>query len=222
MTTASEKRNAKQADGRKPPKLNAFWWKQVVSWHWISSAVSLAALLLFAATGITLNHAADIERAPVVVDRQATLPPALLRMIASRPGATDEKRPLPPPVGAWVSRTLGQSGRGVAEWSEAEIYLPLPRPGGDGWVSIDRATGAATAEVTDRGWIAWLNDLHKGRNAGPLWGAFIDLVAVACCIFALTGLVLLWLHSAKRRITWPLVTAGLIVPALVALLFAHP
>lgn len=205
----------------KKRKLSAFWWKQVIRWHWISSAVSLVGLLLFAFTGITLNHAADIEGAPVVVDRSATLPPALLRTLAARPGEADGKRPLPAPVAAWVGRTFGQNGMGEAEWSAGEVYLALPRPGGDGWVSIDRASGAASSETADRGWLAWLNDLHKGRNAGAVWKAFIDIFAVACFLFAATGLLLLWLHADRRRITWPLVGLGLAVPAALAALFAH-
>lgn len=209
-----------QGSGRKK-KLSAFWWKQIISWHWISSAVSLVGLLLFALTGITLNHAADIEGAPVTVDRSATLPPALLRTLAARGDEADAKKPLPAPVAQWVTATLGQNGRAVAEWSVGEIYLPLPRPGGDGWVSIDRATGAVTSETADRGWIAWLNDLHKGRNTGAVWKAFLDLFAGACFLFALTGLLLLWLHADRRRITWPLVAAGLVVPAGLAVWFAH-
>ena len=35
-------------------------------------------MLLFAATGLTLNHASQIEAHPVVVDRQAQLPGAML------------------------------------------------------------------------------------------------------------------------------------------------
>ncbi|HWK34986.1 PepSY-associated TM helix domain-containing protein, partial [Sphingomonas sp.] len=110
---------------------------------------------------------------------------------------------------------------GVAEWSADEVYLALPRPGGDGWIAIDRATGKVTSESTNRGWIAYLNDLHKGRNSGTVWKWFIDVFAGACLVFALTGLVLLWLHSKKRRSTWPLVALGLAIPAAIAVLFIH-
>ncbi len=205
----------------KKRKFSAFWWKQFITWHWISSAISLIGLLLFAFTGITLNHAADIEGAPVIEDRQEKLPPDLLRSIAATPDAAEEKKPLPAPVADWVGKTLGQNGRVVAEWSADEIYLPLPRPGGDGWVSIDRATGAVSSETTDRGWISYLNDLHKGRNTGTAWKWFIDIFAAACFIFSATGLCLLWLHAAKRPITWPLVGAGLVMPALLAIFFIH-
>ena len=39
----------------------SYWLKTLHQWHWISAAVSLALMLLFSATGFTLNHAAQIE-----------------------------------------------------------------------------------------------------------------------------------------------------------------
>ncbi|TKD51985.1 PepSY-associated TM helix domain-containing protein [Sphingomonas baiyangensis] len=205
---------------RAPRPARAFWWRQLHLWHWISSAASLIGLLLFAATGITLNHAADIEASPVVVEKSATLPPALLPAIAPD-AAANGNRPLPPEVAQWVAREFDIATRAPAEWSADEVYLAAPRPGGDGWVAIDRATGAVTSERTDRGWIAWLNDLHKGRNSGVVWSWFIDIFSVACFVFALTGLALLWLHSKRRPSTWPLVAAGLILPAILAIFFIH-
>lgn len=208
--------------GRKSRTRKAFWLKQLHTWHWISSAVSLIGLLLFAITGFTLNHAAEIEGAPVVAEQKAALPAPLRASIApGDPDEADAKKPLPDAVAAWIDETIGQRPAGDAEWSAAEIYVPLPRPGGDGWVSIDRETGAVTGEDTNRGWISYLNDLHKGRNAGTAWKWFIDIFAGACLVFALTGLLLLQLHSAKRPSTWPLVAAGLVIPALIAIIFIH-
>lgn len=76
-------------------------------------------------------------------------------------------------------------------------------------------------ELTDRGWISYLNDLHKGRNAGQVWRLFIDLFAAACFIFCVTGLLLLNLHARHRPMTWPAVGLGLVIPALLALFFIH-
>lgn len=207
------------APKRKPTR-KAFWLKQLHTWHWMSSAVSLIGLLLFAITGFTLNHAAEIEGRPVVVEGSGQLPAPLLRLIAPD-GKPDAKKPLPPEVAGWVATTFKVKGGGEAEWSAGEVYLALPRPGGDGWVAIDRETGEATTETTDRGWISYLNDLHKGRNAGAEWKLFIDVFVVACVIFALTGLVLLQIHAAKRRSTWPIVGLGLAIPALIAIVFIH-
>ena len=94
-------------------------------------------------------------------------------------------------------------------------------PGGDGWVTIDRSTGETLHEKTTRGWIAYLNDLHKGRNSGAAWSWFIDIFAGACVLFTLTGLFLLQLHARHRSLTWPIVAAGLVVPVLLIIIFIH-
>jgi hypothetical protein len=198
----------------------SFWLKQLHTWHWMSSAISLVGLLLFAITGFTLNHAADIEGAPKSVERATQLPPQLIPQIKAddRP---DSKKPLPTPVARFIESKLPMQADGIAEWSAGEIYLAKPRPGGDGWISIDRETGKVTSESTSRGWIAYLNDLHKGRNAGGPWKLFIDIFVFACIVFTLTGLVLLWMHSKHRKSTWPIVAMGLIIPALIAIFLIH-
>lgn len=209
-----------RAQPRKKKRISAFWLKQLHSWHWISSAISLIGLLLFAFTGITLNHAADVEGSPQTVEKSATLPQPLLKQVA--PDDTpDSKKPLPAPVAAWIEKMVGLRSSGEAEWSADEIYLALPRPGGDGWVSVDRHSGEVTSEATSRGWISYLNDLHKGRNTGAVWKWFIDIFAAACFLFALTGLLLLQLHAVKRPSTWPLVAIGLAIPAILAIIFIH-
>ena len=208
----------------RPPKaLNArrsFWLKQLHQWHWISAAVSLVGLLLFTVTGITLNHAAQIPAAPVTAETTAELPAPLLERLAALPDETTA--PVPEAVARWAAGALDVQIAGrPTETTADEIYVALPEPGGDGWLTIDRATGEALRERTTRGWVAYLNDLHKGRNTGPVWYWFIDVFAVACLIFAVTGLGLTWMHARQRPSTWPLVGLGLLIPAVIALLFIH-
>ncbi|HBB79173.1 MAG TPA: hypothetical protein DC050_13285, partial [Pseudomonas sp.] len=63
------------------------WLGTLRQWHWISSALCLVGMLLFAVTGITLNHAAQIEASPKIVERQAMLPaPLQQRLLADQPG----------------------------------------------------------------------------------------------------------------------------------------
>ncbi|MBD8636407.1 PepSY-associated TM helix domain-containing protein [Stenotrophomonas sp. CFBP 13725] len=196
-----------------------FWLRTLHQWHWISSAVCLIGMLLFAITGITLNHAAKIEATPDVQHRQLSLPPAVLGQLGDR---EEGNAPVPRAVRQWLDGELGTSiGGRAAEWSPEEIYLSLPRPGGDAWLSIDRESGAVEFESTSRGAVSYLNDLHKGRNAGPAWGWFLDVFAVACLVFCITGLFLLHLHARQRRMTWPLVGLGLLIPLLIALLLIH-
>lgn len=198
----------------------AFWLKHLYRWHWISSALCLVGMLLFTVTGFTLNHAGQIEASPDVRQLSGTLPPALMAELAT--GPEDGSRPLPAGVSRWLASELGiQRGPEPPEWSAEEIYLALPRPGGDAWLTIQRQDGAVAYEDTSRGWIAYLNDLHKGRHAGPAWSLFIDLFAFACLVFCLTGLFLLQLHAERRPSTWPLVGLGFVLPMLLAVLLVH-
>lgn len=178
-------------------------------------------MILFAITGITLNHAADIGSKPQIVHLERTLPAALAQQVAN----TENENPsttLAPELQDWLNSTFSISTRDKKpEWSDDEVYIPLPQPGGDAWIRIDRNSGAVEYEHTDRGWISWLNDLHKGRHTGFVWSLFIDIFSIACLIFSITGLLLLKTHASNRAMTWPLVGGGLVIPALLVLLFMH-
>lgn len=204
----------------------AFWLKHLHQWHWISSAICLIGMLMFAITGFTLNHAAQIEARPSVVTRSETAPrdvvSALRRAAPSGVESKNQKGTVPPALAEWLARTLEVDAAGrEAEWSADEIYVGLPRPGGDAWVSVALDSGEVQYEATSRGAISYLNDLHKGRNTGRAWSLFIDVFAIACLVFSVTGLVLLKLHASGRMATWPLVGAGLVIPLLLAILYIH-
>ena len=210
---------ARAAAKRRAQKRAAFL-RQVLRWHWISAAICLIGMMLFAVTGITLNHAGAIAATPKVTERVAELPADLLPALQA---AEAEGAPTPKPIRAWLRQELKVTVPADAqpEWSPGELYLALPRPGGDAWLSLDTASGEAIYERTDRGAIAYLNDLHKGRNTGAAWMWFIDIFAIGCVVFCVTGLLLLQLHAHARKSTWPLVGLGLIIPLLLALLFIH-
>ncbi len=205
-----------------PAARRSLWLKTLHQWHWISAALSLAGMVLFAVTGLTLNNAALVEASPAIENRQATLPENLLAPLAQPQSARTAQAPLPADVRQWLESELNISvGKRDAEFSADEIYLPLPEPGADAWLSIDLASGDVEYERSDRGWVAYFNDLHKGRHTGTAWSWFIDIFAVACLIFALTGLTLLAFHARQRQATWPIASLGLIAPLILMLLFIH-
>jgi hypothetical protein len=209
-----------KAKAKRKAQRRAALMRQMVKWHWISAAVCLIGMLLFAITGITLNHAGAIEAKPNTVEVEGQLPPELLSIAKA---AQAEQGALPDPIRAWLAKDMGVKAPKAAaiEWSDEEAYVSLPRPGGDGWVTFDAGTGAVVHENTSRGPVAYLNDLHKGRNTGAAWSLFIDIFALGCVVFCITGLVLLQLHSKVRKITWPLVGLGLAIPLILALIFIH-
>ncbi|HEY8386270.1 MAG TPA: PepSY-associated TM helix domain-containing protein [Porticoccaceae bacterium] len=192
----------------------------VRQWHWISSALCLVGMLLFAVTGITLNHAAAISTTPRIQTVELTVPADLL---VSLEIPDDGVGPLPDKLRRWLDDkhglVVGDDAKG--EWDDAEVYVSLPRPGGDAWLSLDLESGELLYERTDRGWVSYLNDLHKGRNTGLAWSWFIDLFAVACVVFCVTGLVLLYRQTVSRPSTWPMVGLGLVIPLLLVVLFVH-
>jgi len=206
-----------------PTSTRAAWLKTLHQWHWVSSAICLIGMLLFALTGITLNHAADIPAQQTVQQRSAQLPADLRALLRADAADDDERKAeLPPPVRDWLQRALDiELPTAQAEWSPEEVYLPLPRPGGDAWLRIARDSGEVEYERTDRGWISYLNDLHKGRHTGAAWKWFLDVFATACLVFCLTGLLILKFHAAQRPGTWPMVALGLVLPLLLLILFTH-
>jgi len=198
----------------------AFWLRQLYLWHWISSAACLVGMLLFAITGLTLNNADHIEARPVVSKQTVEMPSAVLKELHVEPGSS--KAPLPPPVVTWIAKTMDvDTANKPAEWSDGEVYVSLPRPGGDAWLTIDTESGELNYELTKRGWVSYLNDLHKGRNTGMAWSWFLDVFSVAALVFSLSGLCLLYMHSSNRPSTWPLVGLGIVVPVVLAILFIH-
>jgi hypothetical protein len=184
------------------------------------------AMLLFSITGFTLNHASLIEAKPSVTRLKAALPAPLRARLAAlienhAEHHADARLPLPDELAAWANKSFPVDVRGLtAEWSEEDAYVALPRPGGDAWLRIG-IDGQAEYEKTDRGWISWLNDMHKGRNAGAVWSWFIDIFAGACLVFCITGFLILKYHAANRPSTWPVIGFGIVLPIVLALLFVH-
>src|SRR5690349_11172766 len=88
----------------------AHWLKTLHEWHWISSAVCLVGMVLFAITGFTLNHAGSIEAKPQVTHHAAKIDARLREQIllaAPAAKANKGKAELPEALQAWVN----------AEWS---------------------------------------------------------------------------------------------------------
>ena len=160
---------ARQAESRKSASrpLNAarglLAAASCTTWHWISAALSLVGLMLFAVTGITLNHAApDPGRAGHRPNRPPHLPAPLLARLADFPAETTD--PAPDAVARWAAEALKVKIAGKpTETTAEELYVALPEPGGDGWLTIDRATGEATARAHD----ARLGRLPQRPAQGP-------------------------------------------------------
>jgi hypothetical protein len=192
--------------------------REMRRWHWISATVCLAAVLLFSVTGITLNRSSWIETTPRITRLEAQLPEPLRALLSQQP----EAESVPESVALWIRTQLQvDTGSSQLERTGADIYLSMPRPGADAWLTIDASTGEVQYERVDRGWVAFFNDVHKGRHAGAAWRAFMDFVALACVVFSITGLVLLLITARRRTSTWPLLGGGVAAMLILLAFFLH-
>lgn len=189
----------------------------VRQWHWMSAAVTLVGMLLFAITGITLNHAADISAKTQVTTIEASLPESALQRLKQLPQG---EVMLPAALHSYLSEQgvrITPEQRG--EWDGVEFYAAMPKPGADAWLAIDTEFEEFIYERSDRGWVAYFNDLHKGRDSGVVWFWFIDIFAVVCVVFCVTGLILLFRQGPHRPMTWPVIALGALIPLVIMLVF---
>jgi hypothetical protein len=157
------------------PIRRSYWLKTLHAWHWISSALCLVGILLFSITGITLNHSAQIEAKAVVSTQKSRLPAELLAELATATSETGAA--LPESLRDWLEAQLDvRVGARSAEWSDSEIYVSMPRAGGDAWLSIDRASGGLVRAQRSR-----LDFLAQRPAQGPQYRSGMELVHRCVC-----------------------------------------
>lgn len=202
------------------PQRRAAWMRTLTTWHWISSALCLVGMLFFASTGITLNNAEYFESTtPAVTRHEGVLPVEVLNELNAAEAAGGA---LPASLHDWIRLAWGLTiSPKATEWSPAEAYVDLKRPGVDAWLSIERSSGSIQYQADDHGWVAYFNDLHKGKNAGRAWSWLITALGIGCVVFSVTGLLILQIHARSRWKVWPITGLGLVIPLLLILLFVH-
>jgi hypothetical protein len=169
--------------------------------------VSFALVFFFAVTGLTLNHAdkfgdqvhTEQEKGklnPHWVNTPDTLKIAKLEMVE------------------YLRNRHGiKAALSDFRIDDAQIGVSFKGPGFAADAFIDRTTGAYDLTKTSAGFVGIINDLHKGRDTGPVWSVVIDIAAILMTLVSLTGMILLLFIRRKRF-------SGLIMAAL-GLLMAY-
>ena len=166
--------------------------------HLYLSMVSFAVVLFFAVTGLTLNHA-DWFAGQVRETRfKGTLPTEWLKAATPDQVAMVTKLRAAHGISGTVSDYRVDSG---------QVSMSFKGPGYAADALIDRNTGAYDVVQTKSGWVAVLNDLHKGRDSGRGWSVVIDVSAVLLTLVSLTGLLLLF-FVYKRRVSGLILAAA--------------
>jgi hypothetical protein len=164
--------------------------------HIYISMAGFTLVLLFAITGLTLNHEDFGLSQPQVTQSTIVLPVDVL--------AHPDKSAL----GGRLRDMLGVRSP-ITDYREDpdQIQMTFAAPGHRTVVTINRAQSTGEVESETRGLLGKLDDLHKGFDSGPAWYWIIDLAAVLLTLSALTGMVTLVSFRARRR-------SGFIVAAL--------
>jgi hypothetical protein len=181
--------------------------------RWVHIYVSMFGLfvtLFFSVTGLTLNHPrwfnAHLERSE---PGEGHVDPHWLNLPS---GGVDQLR-----VVEHLRQVHGVGGA-LAEFrvepDECSVSFRSPAYSADAF--IQRQSGDYTLTQTYHGFVAVLNELHKGRDAGPVWSVVIDASAVLLTVISLSGLVLLFYLKLRR--VWGVVVAVAGAVAVVALI----
>lgn len=178
------------------------WKRQTNQWmRWVHVYVSMFALLVilfFGLTGLTLNHPEwtfgdEIEQTTVT----GTLPESVvvdgeLELLLVSEYLRDEHG-----VGGDVASFETSS-------SDGSISYRGPAYGADARFEVDSLDYTLT--IQQQGFVAVMNDIHRGSETGTAWRWVIDVSAGALVAVAVTGLGIQFL-TRKRR-TRALIVAG--------------
>jgi hypothetical protein len=151
--------------------------------------VSFAILFFFAATGLTLNHQDWFAKQQRTMVYKGAVDRAWLGKDVAKLEIVEQLR-----------RAHGiKAGLGDLRIDDGQISINFKGPGYTADTFIDRATGSYEVTETRMGWGAVINDLHKGRDTGRVWGMLIDASAVFMTLVSVTGLSLIFFLAKWRR-----------------------
>ena len=177
--------------------------------------VSFAIVLFFAVTGITLNHQDWFNGEPKTTVFHGQAQAKMLGDRSAQGDAGVDKLGL-----VEMLRAQGIHGA-VSDFrvDDSQIEISFKAPGYSADAFIDRGTGKYDLTETRNGFVAIINDLHKGRDSGKTWSIFIDVSAVLLTLVSATGLLLLWFIHKRRLAGFLLAIGGGVASILLYRLF---
>ena len=191
-------------------KTKAHFWTRWL--HVYLSMFSFLILLFFGVTGITLNHPDwTFGSEPVIENLAGALPES----VVADDGSIEFLL-----VSEFVRSEHSVRGD-ITDFGENQgagtITYRAPAYRAD--LAFDATTLDYTLAVEQEGFVAAMNSLHQGRDAGSVWRWVIDISGAVLAIVGLSGLAI-QLFMRKRRISGiSLAVAGAVV-AVIFIFFA--
>ena len=174
---------------------------------------SFAVVLFFAVTGLTLNHTEWFANAEKTIRSTGQMPHEWLH-------ASNNTEPSKLEIVEFL-RSVNKLHGAVSDFrvEDNQISVSFKTPGYTADVFINRDSNRYDVIEVRNGFIAVINDLHKGRDAGKVWSGLIDASAILLTLVSLTGLLLLFFVYKRRTSGLILAAAGTVLCYLVYLRF---
>ncbi|MCP3993410.1 MAG: peptidase [Actinomycetia bacterium] len=172
--------------------------------HTYTSMIALLIVLFFGLTGITLNH-------PDWTFGDATSRTTTSGTLTVDPTFDDG-------TVDWLSiaeeiRADYEVKGSVSDFglNDTEGTITFVNPGYSADLFFDTASASFDLTVEQQGFVAVMNDLHKGRDTGSAWGWVIDISAGFLVAISATGLTMQFLIRKRRRSALISAVAGAMV-----------
>ncbi len=187
MTTTNSQAN-------KPVKHIPVWKRKTAHWsRWLHTYLSMASfgiLLFFALTGITLNHQSAFTGIVKPTRFTGSVDTAWMKAPDARKDDI---------IATLRSRHKIRAALADFRIDDDQVQVSFKGPGyaTDGF--IERTTGKYDLTESRLGFVAVVNDLHKGRDTGKAWATVIDISAGLMTLVSLTGLTLIFFLYKRLR-----------------------
>lgn len=184
----------------KPGGKGAFY-RLMRDWHGYLSAAAFLALLLFAVTGVLLNHP-NLLPGPGVPYEDSS--------VDLTPDQLAEAKASPDP-GAFIIDIVEDSTKLVGRYEGAnqagpDLFIRLEGLRGTADLTANMETGRVEVMVSRANAISVLNGLHRGELAGNVWRGVIDVIAGILIVMAILGYILFF--SLRYRLKTALIVTG--------------
>ena len=171
--------------------------RRLASWsrwlHIYLSMASFAIVFFFAVTGLTLNHTDWFAAQQRTAQRTGNVE---LKWVKTE--ADDKVAKLE--IVEQLRRTHDiKAALSEFRIDEAQCAVSFKGPGYSADAFINRESGEYELTENRMGFVAVLNDLHKGRDTGRAWSRLIDVSAVFITLVSLTGIALIFFLKRWRR-----------------------
>ena len=160
--------------------------------HIYLSMASFAIVFFFAVTGLTLNHTEWFAAQQRTAQRTGNV-----EVNGVKTDADDKVAKLE--IVEQLRRTHNiRAALSDFRIDETQCAVSFKGPGYNADAFVNRESGEYELTENRMGFVAVLNDLHKGRDTGLAWSRLIDVSAVFMTLVSVTGMALIFFLKRRR------------------------